>query len=87
MPDAETFDRLAHAAIARLPALFREHLDGVMVRIEEFADDETLRELGIADPWDLTGLYHGRPMGEQSIWTSGELPPVISLIVVWPWKA
>lgn len=78
-PDAETFDRLARAAIARLPELFREHLGGVVVRIEEFADAETLRALEIEDAWELTGLYHGRPLGEQSIWTAGELPPVISL--------
>jgi predicted Zn-dependent protease with MMP-like domain len=78
-PDAATFDRLARAAIARLPALFREHLDGVVVRIEEFADAETLQSVGLDDPWELTGLYHGRPLGEQSIWNSGELPPVISL--------
>jgi predicted Zn-dependent protease with MMP-like domain len=31
------------------------------------------------DPWGLTGLYHGRPISEQSIWSSGDLPPVISL--------
>jgi len=79
MIDAATFDRLAHAAIARLPELFRQHLDGVIVRVEEFADRETLRSLGLSNPWELTGLYHGRPLGEQSIWASGELPPTISL--------
>jgi predicted Zn-dependent protease with MMP-like domain len=78
-PDIATFDRLAQAAIRRLPEPFRVHLDGVIVRIEEFADAETLTSLGIGDRWELTGLYHGRPLGEQSIWTSGELPPVISL--------
>lgn len=78
-PDAATFDRLAHAAIARLPEVFRQHLDGVIVRIEEFADAETLEALNIDDAWELTGLYHGRPLGEQSIWNSGEMPPVISL--------
>jgi predicted Zn-dependent protease with MMP-like domain len=78
-PDAATFDRLAQAAIARLPELFREHLDDVVVRVEEFADAETLAALGIDDRWDLTGLYHGRPVGEQSIWSTGELPPVITL--------
>jgi predicted Zn-dependent protease with MMP-like domain len=78
-PDVATFERLAHEAILRLPEEFREHLDGVIIRVEEFADAETLAALGIDDPWELTGLYHGRPMGEQSIWTSGELPPVISL--------
>jgi predicted Zn-dependent protease with MMP-like domain len=78
-PDAATFERLARKAMAALPARFREHHDGVRIRIEEFADDETLKALGIEDAWDLTGLYHGRPMDEQSVWISGEMPAVISL--------
>lgn len=78
-PDPATFERLARKAMAALPARFRRHLDGVRIRIEEFADDETLNALGIEDAWDLTGLYHGRPMDEQSVWISGEMPPVISL--------
>jgi predicted Zn-dependent protease with MMP-like domain len=78
-PDAATFERLARQALTALPTQFREHLDGVRVRIEEFADAETLDELGLDDAWELTGLYHGRPWGEQSVWDSGELPPVITL--------
>lgn len=78
-PDAATFERLARKAMSALPELFREHLDGVRVRIEEFADDETLDALEMDNAWDLTGLYHGRPLDEQSVWDSGELPPVITL--------
>jgi predicted Zn-dependent protease with MMP-like domain len=48
-------------------------------RVEEFADDETLQAMGIENPWELTGLYHGRPLSEQSIWSAGDLPPMISL--------
>jgi predicted Zn-dependent protease with MMP-like domain len=78
-PDAAEIERLADAAVARLPAPFRAHLDGVVFRVEEFADEDTLRQLGIEDPFDLTGLYTGRPLGEQSSMISGELPPVIHL--------
>lgn len=78
-PDAATFDRLARQAIAALPDKFREQLDGVRIRIDEFADEETLAALGIEDAWDLTGLYHGRPLDQQSVWVSGEMPAVISL--------
>jgi predicted Zn-dependent protease with MMP-like domain len=73
------FERLAREAMAALPAVFREHLDGVRVRVEEFADHETLDALGIDDAWGLTGLYHGRPLDERSVWDSGELPQVITL--------
>jgi predicted Zn-dependent protease with MMP-like domain len=78
-PDAAAIERLAEAAIARLPETFRRHLANVVLRIEEHADDEVLDALGIEDPFDLTGLYSGRSMREQSGWASGELPPMIHL--------
>jgi predicted Zn-dependent protease with MMP-like domain len=76
-PDTATFERLAHQAMAALPSPFREHLGGIIVRIEEFADQEVLDVLGIDDAWGLSGLYHGRPIGEQAL--TGEMPPVITL--------
>jgi predicted Zn-dependent protease with MMP-like domain len=78
-PDLETIERLALAALARLPAEFRVHLGDVVVRVEEFADDATLDEMGIEDPFDLTGLYRGRPIGEKSVSDSGALPDTIHL--------
>lgn len=78
-PDAAAIERLAEQAIAALPEPFRRHLDGVVLRIEEFAEDEVLEQLGIEDPFDLSGLYTGRPIGEQSSMISGELPAMIHL--------
>lgn len=78
-PDAATLERLAQVAMASLPDDFRRHLEDVIVRVEEFADREVLDEFGMDDPYELTGLYHGRPLDEQSIWESGNLPPMISL--------
>ncbi|MFC4295900.1 metallopeptidase family protein [Novosphingobium tardum] len=78
-PSAEKIMQLAQSAIARLPRQFRDHLADVALRVDDFADDETLDALDIDSAWDLTGLYHGRPLTEQSIWASGDLPPVISL--------
>ena len=78
-PDAAEIERLADAAIARLPEQFRVHLKDVVLRIEEFADDEVLNSLGVEDPFDLSGLYSGRSLDKQSSWASGELPPMIHL--------
>ena len=78
-PDAAEIERLADEAIARLPERFRRHLAGAVLRIEEFPDDAVLDELGIEDPFDLTGLYTGRPIGERSSMHSGELPAMIHL--------
>ena len=78
-PDAATIERLAEAAIARLPETFRRHLAGVVLRIEDYPDEEVLDQLGIEDPFELTGLYSGRSLDRQDSWTSGELPPMIHL--------
>lgn len=78
-PDADTIEALARAAINRLPQAFRDHLGDVVLRVEEFADDETLAGLGIDDPFALTGLYTGRPVGEKSVSDFGGLPDMIHL--------
>lgn len=77
--DAATLDRLARRAVSQLPPVFRDHLGDVVFRVQDFADSEMLRALGLSDPWTLLGLYHGRPFGQQSIWSSGQMPSVISL--------
>ena len=78
-PDAAEIERLAEAAIARLPDMFRVHLQEVVLRVDEFADDEVLKSFGIEDPFELSGLYSGRSIDRQSNWASGELPPMIHL--------
>jgi predicted Zn-dependent protease with MMP-like domain len=78
-PDAAEIERLAEAAIARMPEDFRRHLEGVVLRVDDFAEEEVLDQLGVEDPFDLTGLYTGRPIGERSSMHSGELPAMIHL--------
>jgi len=78
-PTAADFEALAWSAFARIPEPFARHLDGITVHVEEFADEETLESLDIDDAWELTGLYQGRPMEHESVWTAGELPSRITL--------
>ena len=78
-PTADEIEAMALRALARLPAAFAGHLGDVLVRIEDFADDETLAALGIEDPFDLTGIYEGVPLGDKSISASGALPDRIRL--------
>jgi predicted Zn-dependent protease with MMP-like domain len=78
-PDAAAIERLAREALARIPEPFRAHLADIVLLVDEFADDETLDALGIDDPFALTGLYHGRPLGEKSAFDSGGAPDRIHL--------
>ena len=78
-PSAEEMEAVARATIERLPPQFRAHLGDVVLLVEEWADDETLAALGLEHPLDLTGLYHGQPVGEKSSLDSGALPDRIHL--------
>lgn len=78
-PDAAAIEAMARAALARIPEPFAGYLGDVVLIVEEFADDATLDALGIEDPFDLSGLYHGRPMGEKSAFDSGAMPDRIHL--------
>lgn len=78
-PSAAAFEQLAREVLRRLPPPFSDHLADVVLRIAEFASIEQLAAVDIEDPYDLTGLYEGIALTEQSQWDHERLPPVISL--------
>ena len=78
-PSADEIEAIARATIARLPDAFARHLGDVVLLVEEWADNETLASVGVEHPLDLTGLYHGRPVGEKSSMESGAMPDRIHL--------
>ena len=65
-PNAEDLVELAEDALAAIPKPLRDQLRGVAILVEDIADDEILRELGIENPYELTGLYLGVPLTEKS---------------------
>ena len=75
----DEMEALGRAAIDALPDAFREQLGDVVFRVEDFADEETLRDLGIENPFELTGVYEGHALTERSIEMSGQLPTRIRL--------
>ncbi|MGY4395172.1 putative Zn-dependent protease with MMP-like domain [Sphingomonas sp. UYAg733] len=78
-PDAKAIEDIALRTLESLPEAFRVHLGDVVLIVEDLADEETLDALGIEHPLDLTGLYHGRPLGEKSSMESGSPPDRIHL--------
>ena len=53
------FEALVESALRKLPRTFREKLANIAVVVEDWADDETLDEMGIEPPDTLYGLYRG----------------------------
>jgi predicted Zn-dependent protease with MMP-like domain len=78
-PSAQEIEAIARRTLAALPDAFRRHIGEIVLIVEDFADDETLAALDIESPFDLTGVYHGRPIGDKSSMDSGAVPDRIHL--------
>ena len=76
-PTKEEIEALALAALNRLPAAFTEHLSNVVLFVEDFADQAILKEMDLSDPFELTGLYTGRSIGQDA--QTGDEPPTVHL--------
>jgi predicted Zn-dependent protease with MMP-like domain len=66
-PTLADFEAMASVAWDRLPADFRKMCGDLVIRVEDFAHDDALDELGIEDPFDLMGLYQGVSLDKKSV--------------------
>lgn len=78
-PSADEIEAIARHTLDSLPEPFAGSLPDIVLLVEDFADDETLRSMGIDDPFDLSGIYEGVPLTERSVEQSGTLPERIRL--------
>lgn len=78
-PSLAFIEQLAHETVSTLPAPFREPATLVRLRIEDFPDDEIVEEMGLNDPFELTGLYEGVPLTEKSTADQMTRPDVVWL--------
>jgi predicted Zn-dependent protease with MMP-like domain len=79
-PSLAEFERLAETAFRRLPDGFRRLCEGVVVRVDDFPDDETLRVMGYDSPFDLLGLFRGVGLAQGGgAFSTGQFPNMIWL--------
>lgn len=64
-PSLDDFATLAQQAFEALPPEFRAAAGEVVIRIDDFADEDVLAGFGMEDPFELTGLYHGVDIGSR----------------------
>lgn len=65
-PSLDDFAALAEAAFAELPSAFRAMTGEVVFRVDDFPAEEVLDDLGLEDPFELTGLYQGVDLSRRS---------------------
>ena len=73
------FEALVDRALARLPRRFRDKLENIAVVVEDWADEETLAEMGIEPPDTLYGLYRGTDLTRRDSFYGGVLPDVVTI--------
>jgi predicted Zn-dependent protease with MMP-like domain len=79
-PSLDDFEILARDAYAGLPAEFRQLCEGVVIRVEDFPDDETMREMGCETPFDLLGLFRGIGLAQGGgMMHTGQFPNMVWL--------
>ena len=66
-PSLDDLAALAEAAFAALPEAFRKLAGEVLFRVEDFASEAVLEDMGIEDAFELTGLYHGLDLSRRSV--------------------
>ena len=78
-PSLDEFSALAEAAFADLPEEFRRLTGEVVFRVDDFADEAVLEDLGIEDPFELTGLYQGVDLAHRSMFDPSPEPARVFL--------
>ncbi len=76
----EDFAALVEQALADVPPEFAEHLENIVVVVEDEPAPELLRSLGLDPARDtLFGLYHGIPLPDRGATFGNALPDQISI--------
>jgi predicted Zn-dependent protease with MMP-like domain len=79
-PTLADMEALADAAFAALPQRFTQLCEGVVIRVEDFPDDEAMEELKCETEFDLLGLFRGRGLTEgEHLSETGAQPNMVWL--------
>jgi predicted Zn-dependent protease with MMP-like domain len=66
-PSLADLEELAQRALDTIPRRLKQHLRSVVIRVEEFPDEETEEAMGLESPFDILGLYRGVALPHKSI--------------------
>ena len=79
-PSLEEFDALAAEAYARLPKTFRDLAGNIIIRVQDFPEDDVLDDMKAESEFDLLGLFQGVGLAQaEELSHTGALPNMIFL--------
>jgi predicted Zn-dependent protease with MMP-like domain len=75
----DEFEDLVESALKTLPRSFRTKLRNIAVVVEDWVDEETLRDMGIEAPDTLYGLYRGIDLTRRDSAYGNVMPDTIHI--------
>ena len=73
------FEALVERSLRKLPRTFKDRIKNVAVVVEDWADDETLADVGIEPPDTLYGLYRGVDLTRRDSGYGNVLPDTVTI--------
>ncbi len=66
-PSLADIDAMARKALAEIPDKLRSYTTNVLIRIEDFPEEEIEEAMNLESPFDLLGLYQGVSLPNKSV--------------------
>ena len=79
-PSSDEIAALARTALATIPALLRDKVGDIVIRVDDFPDAETETEMKLESPFDLLGLYRGVALDDKSL---SDVPHDVDMIFLY----
>ncbi len=79
-PSLADLEEMAQQALSTIPEELRRHVGNVVIRVEEFPDEDTEKAMELESPFDILGLYQGVALPFQ---TTGMQPNALDMIFLY----
>jgi predicted Zn-dependent protease with MMP-like domain len=79
-PSLADIEALAERALASIPMELKRHLRNVVLRVDEFPDEEVEEEMELESPFDILGLYRGVALPHKSV---GDVRPDADMVFLY----
>jgi predicted Zn-dependent protease with MMP-like domain len=66
-PTLDDLEAIGREALKTIPEALARYVKNIVLRVEDFPDEETLDRMGLESPFDLLGLYRGVSLNRKSV--------------------
>ncbi len=78
-PSLDEIERLARAEFAALPVQFRSLCGDIVFMVQDFPDDDVIRDMDLQSEFDVLGLFQGSTLAQRNSNEGSPEPTMIFL--------